>query len=78
MSNVADPVKFAVAVTPSDTDLVGPARCLYIGVTGNVTVRMYGGQNTVTFSNLAVGWHPIQCDKVLATGTTATGIVAGW
>lgn len=78
MSYVSDPVKFAVAVTPSDSDTIGPFRALYVGVTGNVAVRMYGGQNNVTFTNLAVGWHPIQGDKVLSTGTTASDIKAGW
>ena len=78
MSNVSDPIKFAAAVTPSDSDLIGPFRALYVGVTGNVAVRMLGGQNNVTFSNLAVGWHPIQGDKVLSAGTTASSIIAGW
>ena len=78
MSYVSDPIKFAVVVTPSDSDTIGPFRCLYVGTSGDVAVRMYGGQNSVTFPNLAVGWHPIQGDQVLSTGTTASGIRAGW
>jgi hypothetical protein len=78
MSNTSDPIKFALAVTPNDTNVLTPFRCLYVGVSGDVAVRMYGGGNNITFTGLAVGWHPIQGDKVLATGTTASDIVAGW
>ena len=78
MSHVSDPIRFAVAVTPSDATVLTPFRCLYVGTAGDVAVRMAGGQTNVTFPNLAVGWHPIQGDMVLNTGTTASDIIAGW
>ena len=65
----------AVAVTPSDSTVIPTTRALYIGVSGNIVVRMAdGGQ--VTFANVPVGIFPIQVDRVLATSTTATNIVA--
>lgn len=65
----------AVAVTKSDSTVIPATRGLYIGVTGDVAVRMAQG-NTATFTAVANGIIPIQVDKVLSTGTTATGIIA--
>jgi hypothetical protein len=78
MSHVSDPSLHAVAVTPSDVTVLTPTRGLYIGTTGNVTVRMYGSQNNVTFTTVPVGFMPLQVDQVRATGTTASNIVALW
>ena len=81
------PARFATAITPSDTSNVsiGPAGCyakaLYIGTGGNLTVitagdNSNGGLGTpVLFQNVPVGWFPVQVRAVLATGTTASGIV---
>lgn len=69
----------AFSITPDDnTDLAGgPTRGLYVGVTGNVACIMSGG-TTVTMVGLAAGvWHPIQAQRVLSTGTTATSILGG-
>lgn len=68
----------AVAVTPSDgADLArGATKGLYIGGAGNVAIITSGG-DTVTFNGLTIGnIHPISVKRVLATGTTATNIVA--
>lgn len=63
-------------VTPSDaTVLPAGVRSLYIGVSGNVAVRMVGG-GTVTFLSVPIGMLGVQVDQVLSTGTTATNIVA--
>lgn len=68
----------AAAVTPSDAnDLTNVTRALWVGTAGSVQVTMRAGQ-TVTFSNMNVGWHPIRVRRVWATGTTATNIVAVW
>jgi hypothetical protein len=76
MSNIGDPARLAVAVTPSDiTDLANPARSLYIGGTGNVSVEMYGG-GTAVFSSVPVGILPVQVTRVNATNTTASNILA--
>lgn len=76
MSNVGDPAKWGETVTPSDvTPLTNPARSLYIGGTGSLSVEMYGG-GTQAFAAVPVGIFPIQVIRVNATGTTATNIVA--
>jgi hypothetical protein len=78
MSNISDPALHAAAVTPNDSTVLTPTRSLYVGGTGNLTVRMYGSQNTVLFAAVPVGILPIQVDKVMSTGTAATNIVALW
>ena len=68
-----------IAVTPADgTDLPnGVSDWLYVGVTGDVT--FYGPASSTTsivLKNAAVGYHPINMKRILATGTTATNILA--
>jgi hypothetical protein len=66
----------ATAVTKSDATVLPVTRGLYIGVTGDVAVRMWGG-GSVTFKNAVQGTIlPLQVDQVLSTGTTATNILA--
>lgn len=76
-ANHPAPAEYAVAVTPSDgSDLAQATRALYIGVAGNVAVNMPDG-GSVTFVGLTAGQIlPIRAKRVLATGTTATSIVA--
>lgn len=70
----------ALAVTPSDsTTFTPPAIGLWVGTGGNVAVRMFGSQTSVTFLNVPNGnTLPIQVDKVLSTGTSASDIVRLW
>ena len=80
----ASPAAGAVAVTPSDTVNIpsGTCRALYIGgPTGgqyvDVVVMPAGYSASVTFKNVPVGSIlPVNATRVLATGTTATFIVA--
>ncbi len=65
----------AAVLTPADGTVIPITRALYIGVTGNVNVRMADGM-TVLFSNVPVGVLPVQVDIVLSTSTTASTIVA--
>ena len=79
--DASGPARRAVGVTPSDTvDLSAYAKALYVGAAGNVRVLTVGGEDTeaVTFANHPVGWLPVQVRRVLATGTTATQIVAAF
>lgn len=71
------PAYSAVPVTPDDSnDLTYLTRGVYIGGTGNLAVIMAGGQ-TVTFNGAVAGTIlPIAVKRVLASGTTATGVVA--
>jgi len=73
------PAHYAVAVTPNDgADLADTSRALYIGGGGDVKVDMLGS-GTVTFVGVAAGTVlPLRADRVYATGTTATSIVALW
>lgn len=67
----------AAAVTPSDTTELGPCKALYIGGAGNVAVHTTGRDASVTFFAVPVGTVlPVSARRVLATGTTATNIVA--
>lgn len=65
----------AVAVAPSDATVIPGTRALWIGVAGNVAVRMVGG-GEVTFTGVPVGELPVQVNMVKATGTTATTMLA--
>jgi hypothetical protein len=66
----------AQAVTPSDSADIKLTRGLYIGGAGNIAVNM-GDGTSVTFTAPAVGVvHNLQVSRVLATGTTATNIIA--
>lgn len=67
----------AVDVTPSDgSDLATVQAALFIGTGGNVKVDM-AGSGTVTLSNVADGtFLPILVNKVYATSTTASNIIA--
>ena len=78
MQQDTSPAEKAVAVTTSDTlPLAIPARALYVGVAGNVAVIPIGQTTSITFVGVQAGTIlPISARLVLATGTTATNIVA--
>lgn len=68
----------AEAVVTSDTvDLPNTPRGIYVGTTGDIKVTMVGGQ-TVTFKSVPVGMLWIRAQRVFASGTTATNLVAVW
>lgn len=64
-------------VQPDDAaDLPGGlSRALYVGTAGVVVVTDSVG-NTVSLTSAEAQYHPIRVRRVLATGTTAGGIVA--
>lgn len=66
-----------VAVTPHDSNKLTGGRCrgLSVNVAGNVAIKNTAG-TTVSITLVAGVVHPISTDQVLATDTTATGIVA--
>lgn len=67
----------AFAVTPNDTNpLEEVAKALYVGTSGDIVLRPYGQAANVTLANHPIGYVPIACTHVIATGTTATDIVA--
>lgn len=65
------------AITPSDSaDLASDAAGIYVGVTGNIVLKT-AGETTLTFVAVPAGTIlPIDTRRVLATGTTATSLIA--
>ncbi|WP_108659256.1 spike base protein, RCAP_Rcc01079 family [Acuticoccus kandeliae] len=74
--STSSPAIDAFAVTPNDgADLTIAARALYVGGAGDLNVVTLGG-TTVLFSGVSGGAVlPCGVSRVLATDTTATGIV---
>lgn len=75
-SNATVAAHSAVTITPSDSTDIPVTRALYVGVAGNIAVRMADDENDITFTNVPVGVFPIQVLRVLSTGTTATELIA--
>ncbi len=70
------PYQKAAAVTPDNDTAIPITDAIYVGGTGALKVRMLSGDE-VTFTGVPAGsCLRIQCDKVFATGTAATAIVA--
>ena len=78
-SGITAPANRAVAVTTNDgSDLAFVARALYVGGAGDIALITSGG-DTVTFAAVTAGSIlPVRTARVLATGTTATNIIAIW
>ena len=73
------PPENAAAIQPSDGARLGHAtRAVYVGGAGALRVEMMGGEEIV-FAGLGAGTLlPVRVQKVFATGTTATALVALW
>ncbi|MBU1175699.1 MAG: hypothetical protein KKH72_09890 [Alphaproteobacteria bacterium] len=76
-ASLEGPAIHGFAVTPSDaTPLAETTRALYVGTAGNVSLTFASGASA-TFTGLAAGSIlPVRAVSVLATGTTASGLVA--
>lgn len=63
------------SITPSDSSSIEPTRGLYLGTAGDVRIQDLAG-NDVVISSLQAGVvHPVQCQQVFATNTTASDIL---
>ena len=72
-----EPFRAGVAVTPSDATVYAPPLdALYVGGAGNVSVVGVDGASFTLNGALAGTIYNVQVAKVMATGTTATNIVA--
>lgn len=72
---VTAPARKAFAIIPSDTnDLDTVTRSIFVGTEGDIVVIMADDTQSVTFKGVT-GLLPLMVKRVLATGTTATGIV---
>lgn len=77
-AGVESPALGAYAITPSNTvDLTESIRAITIGTAaGTISFIGRDGQ-TYTTGSLPLGTYPLFASRVLATGTTATGLT-GW
>ena len=67
----------AVAVTASDSTVLPVTRALWVGGLGPVAVIFSNDTAAVTLAAVPAGTLlPVQVTKVMATGTTATLIIA--
>lgn len=66
------------AVTPADdTDLPGgTCRALFVGTSGDIVLTAAEDEDPVTVPSVPAGILPVSVKRVLATGTTASDIVA--
>lgn len=74
---VASGAQKAVAITPNDsTNLTQVTKGIYVGVSGDLKVILRNDTEAITFTGISSGMiHPIEAKRVLATGTTATGVL---
>lgn len=71
------PIEDGVAVTKSDSTLLGCTRALWIGGAGDVAVTHYKTGTVATYAGVAAGTMiPVRVSKVMSTNTTATNILA--
>lgn len=73
------PPENAATIQPSDAALLSRVtRAVFVGGAGALRVEMMGGEDIV-FAGLGAGTLlPVRIQKVFATGTTATSLVALW
>jgi len=78
VDSVSSPSLAPFAITPSDSaELAKIPKALWIGTGGDVNVQGVNNASPVMFRNVPNGFIvPVRVRKVLATGTTATDIVA--
>ena len=63
------------AVTPSDVTVFAESS-IFVGVGGDVALRLVGSSTTAVYKNVPNGaFLPVNADQVLSTGTTATNIL---
>ncbi|MBZ0330557.1 hypothetical protein KZO25_09520 [Halomonas sp. ANAO-440] len=78
LSHHTSPPANAQVLTPSDSMQYEGGVMIRAGQAGDVTVEPLGGQVPITFSLEAGAFVPVRVRRVMATGTTATDLVAVW
>jgi len=75
--SLSSPASAGINVTPSDSGTLSTtSRALYVGNGGSLSVRMLSGE-TLSFAGVSAGsFLPLRVTQVLATGTSASAIVA--
>jgi hypothetical protein len=66
-------------VVPSDTvDLRFRCSAVYVGVTGDIACQAKDNATVVVFKAVPAGaWFPLRTNRIMATNTTATNLIAG-
>ncbi len=78
-SGLSSPADSGAEITPSDqATLPVVTRALYSGTGGDITVRLASGDTLKLSETMPGSIYPLRVDKVLSSGTTATGIVGLW
>lgn len=75
-TGLTTPAVNGVDIVPSDAVLLAFAtRAIYVGTSGNMRVQLVSG-DIVTLNTVQAGaFYPLRVVQVLATGTTAAGLV---
>ncbi len=77
--SLVSPAAGGAGVAPSDDgDLAQVTRALYVGRGGDLSLRLASGSEVVLAGVVGGTLLPLRVERVLATGTTAEGIVALW
>jgi hypothetical protein len=75
VSGYESPAKGLFLITPGTSRLPRDIRAVYVGTGGDVRVTSFDG-DTVTIPGVPSGSIlPVRCTHVLASGTTASGLV---
>jgi hypothetical protein len=71
------PARIAFAIIPDDeSNLPRPAKALYVGIGGDITLQAISGEADVTLRNVASGSVlAIRLKAVRATGTSADNLI---
>ena len=75
-TGLMSPAQDATVITPNDSAVLPRAsRGIYVGQAGDLRVQMVSGV-VVTFQGVQAGvFYPLRVNQVMATGTTAGGLV---
>ena len=76
-TKVSDQARSAITgqVVTTTTTFSNLTRAIYVGTSGNIPVT-FGDGVSVTITNAAPGYHPLQVEAIGGTGLTAGNIVA--
>src|SRR5262245_12030343 len=76
MSTPISSYERATPVTPSDSAVLD-CEAFYVGTAGNVAIVPKRGGAAVTLAGCLAGHvYPVACARIMATGTTASGLDA--
>jgi hypothetical protein len=78
--SLTSPPEDAVTITPSDAAgaMSHVTRAIYVGAAGDIALLMQSGATVVLRGVPSGSFLPLRVRQVLATGTTADGIVGFW